>query len=43
MQLIALKFLAALAGTGNLTAAAVALLADLRFDQRRVRSAAARS
>jgi hypothetical protein len=42
MQLIALKFLAALAGTGNLMAAAVALLADLRFDQRRVRTAAAR-
>lgn len=29
MQLIALKFLAALAGNGNVTAAAVALLADL--------------
>jgi hypothetical protein len=43
MQLIALKFLAALAGTGNLTAAAVAFLADLRFDQRRVRTAAPRS
>jgi hypothetical protein len=40
MQLIALKFLAALAGNGNLTAAAVALLADLHFDQRRVRTAA---
>jgi hypothetical protein len=41
MQLIALKFLAALAGNGNLTAAAaaVALLADLYFDQRRVRTA----
>src|SRR5712671_780818 len=38
MQLIALKFLAALAGNGNLTAAAVALLADLYFDQRRVRN-----
>jgi len=37
MQLIALKFLAALAGNGNLTA--VALLADLYFDQRRVRTA----
>jgi hypothetical protein len=36
MQLIALKFLA-LAGNGNLTA--VALLADLYFDQRRVRTA----
>ena len=39
MQLIALKFLAALAGNGNLAAAAVALLADLYFDQRRVRTA----
>jgi hypothetical protein len=39
MQLIALKFLAGLAGNGNLTAAAVALLADLYFDQRRVRTA----
>ena len=43
MQLIALKFLAALAGNGNLTAAAaaaaIALLADLYFDQRRVRTA----
>ena len=39
MQLIALKFLAALAGNGNLTAAAAALLADLYFDQRRVRTA----
>ena len=37
MQLIALKFFAALAGNGNLTA--VALLADLYFDQRRVRTA----
>jgi hypothetical protein len=40
MQLIALKFLAALADNGNLTAAIVALLADLYFDQSRVRSAA---
>jgi hypothetical protein len=38
MQLIALKILAALASNGNL--AAVALLADLYFDQRRVRTAA---
>jgi len=37
MQLIALKFFAALAGNGNLTA--VVLLADLYFDQRRVRTA----
>jgi len=39
MQLIALKFLAALEGNGNLTAAGDALLADLYFDQRRVRTA----
>jgi hypothetical protein len=39
MQFIALKFFAALADNGNLTAAAVALLADLYFDRRRVRAA----
>jgi hypothetical protein len=40
MQLIALKFLAAWAGNGNLTVAAVALLADLYVDRRRLRTAA---
>jgi len=39
MQLIALKFLAALAGNSNLTVAAVALLAELYVDRRRVRTA----
>ena len=37
MQLIALKFLAALAGNGSLTAVAL-LLAGVYFDQRRVRA-----
>jgi hypothetical protein len=39
MQLIALKFFAALAGNGNLVAAAVAVLADVYFEQRCVRTA----
>ena len=39
MQFIALKFFAAVADNGNLVAAAVALLADLYFDQRRVATA----
>jgi hypothetical protein len=39
MQLIALRFFAAWAGNGNLTAAAVTLLAELYFDRKRLRTA----
>lgn len=39
MQFIALKFFATVEDNGNLIAAAVTLLADLYFDQRRVRTA----